>query len=486
MPKIKATVSENVNKYVAEYPRVFQTDGYVLFCKICNKIVSSEKKYQVDQHLRTLKHRELYERRTLIAASTEAGFNEFSMDLCEAFISADIPLSKLSNPQLSTFLRTYTNEHIPQESTELKTYIDQIYIRLLNEMKNTLKHHFLWVSIDETTDIQGRYVANVIVGILHENEDIRNKKFLLNVVELDKINYATISRAFNDSITLLGEDFDKNKVLLFLTNSASYMAKAARGLKIFYPKLLHVTCLALSIHRLAEEISSHFNELNLLISNGGKLFLKAPSRVQVFNAKFPGIPLPLEPITTRWGTWLDAVKYYAQNLEEFAAVVAELDDSDSKSIKNIKQLLSLPSIKSQLFFVHNNYGFLCEVIKKLEGSNSLRDAVDLVDTSIKRIYDVKGTIGQEIMKTSNLIFQKNKGFLEIRTLARILEFNESCSKTKYNLNELSAFKYAPLTFFDVERSFSSYENYLGPNGESFVFENFKKIFFVYANKAINK
>lgn len=490
MPKIKATLSSNLNKYVSEHPSVFQTDGVVLFCKICNKAVGCERKFQVDQHLKSTKHKELHGRRSektqpLITTSVAAGLSKFSMDLCEAFISADIPLYKLNNPKLRDFLKTYTNEIIPHETSVRKAYIDEIYVRSLNKIKNALTDHFLWISIDETTDIQGRYVANVIVGILHENEDMCNKKFLLNVVEMNKTNHATIARAFNDSIAMLGEDFDKNKVLLFLTDAAPYMVKAAKGLQIFYPKLLHVTCIAHAVHRVAEEIRSNFIELNSLISHGKKIFLKAPSRVQIFNEKFPGIPLPPEPIITRWGTWLNAVKYYAQNIEKFGEVVKELDDSDSISIKSVKELLDLPSLKSQLIFVHSNYGFLCEVIKKLEGRNSLKDAVDLINNSVKKINDVKGLIGQKIIEKLNNVLLKNTGFLEIRKLAGILEFDENSSQTNYTIKEVCAFKYAPVTSVDVERSFSLYKNFLRPNRESFVFENLKKNFFVYANNAIN-
>lgn len=145
----------------------------------------------------------------------------------------------------------------------------------------------------------------------------------------------------------------------------------------------------------------------------------------------------------------------------------------------------MPSIKSQLIFVHSNYGFLCEVIKKLEGRNSLKDVVDLINNSVNKINDVKGSIGQKIIEKLNNVLLKNKGFLEIRKLAEILEFDENYSQTNYTIKEVCAFKYAPVTSVDVERSFSLYKNFLRPNRESFVFENLKKNFFVYANNAIN-
>ena len=42
----------------------------------------------------------------------------------------------------------------------------------------------------------------------------RKKPIILKTEELEKVNHATISRLFNDSLKLLGEDFDANNVLV--------------------------------------------------------------------------------------------------------------------------------------------------------------------------------------------------------------------------------------------------------------------------------
>jgi len=53
-----------------------------------------------------------------------------------------------------------------------------------------------------------------------------------------------------------------------------------------------------------------------MIASIKKVFLKAPSRIQIFRETEPNLPLPPQPIITRWGTWLEAVKYYATNFEK--------------------------------------------------------------------------------------------------------------------------------------------------------------------------
>ena len=60
------------------------------------------------------------------------------------------------------------------------------------------------------------------------------------------------------------------------------MKKAGVGLKIMFPKMVHVRCLARGIHRVCEDIRVLFEDVDLLISNVKKVFIEAPSRVRVF------------------------------------------------------------------------------------------------------------------------------------------------------------------------------------------------------------
>ena len=41
----------------------------------------------------------------------------FKLDLCRAFVSANIPLNTLNNKELIEFLEKYTNTKVPDEST---------------------------------------------------------------------------------------------------------------------------------------------------------------------------------------------------------------------------------------------------------------------------------------------------------------------------------------------------------------------------------
>ena len=65
----------------------------------------------------------------------------------------------------------------------------------------------------------------------------------------------------------------------------------------------HVTCVCHGLSRVAEEIRDRFPDVDQLIAQTKKVFLKAPSRVVRYR-EMCGLPLPPEPVLTRWGTWL--------------------------------------------------------------------------------------------------------------------------------------------------------------------------------------
>jgi len=201
--------------------------------------------------------------------------SSFNKDLCEALISANIPLNKLSNPKFKTFLETYTKNEIPCKATLRKGYVDDIYTETMNSVREKISNKTIWVSIDETTDIEGRYIANVIVDTLEEH--FAGEIFLLNSDELDKANHSTICKLFDKSMNQPGGIHHDN-VLLFLSDAAPYMVKAGEVLKSFYTKMIHVTSAAHGLHRVAEEIRGQFNTVDKIISSVKKIFRKSPSR----------------------------------------------------------------------------------------------------------------------------------------------------------------------------------------------------------------
>lgn len=145
--------------------------------------------------------------------------------------------------------------------------------------------------------------------------DSRGKIFLLNIEKLNKANHTAIVKTFDKSLFFLWSNgIQYDDVLLFVTDVAPYMSMAARNLQFFYTKMIHLTFLVHDLHRVAEEIRSHFVNVDDLVANIKNLFRKCPYRTQIFRAEALDLPLPLAPIITRWETWLIAPSYYFRHI----------------------------------------------------------------------------------------------------------------------------------------------------------------------------
>ncbi|CAN7989403.1 unnamed protein product, partial [Ixodes hexagonus] len=185
--------------------------------------------------------------------------NAFYADLCEALVAANIPWAKVENPVFKEFLQKYSNE---------------------------LGDSCIWVSVDETTDATGRFVTHLVVGKLVADE--RTTPFLVCSKTLERTNGETVAYFVNASLKVLyPTGLEDSRVLLLYTDAAAYMLKAALLLKAFYPRMLHVTCLAHGIHRICEELRKHFKHVNDLVAAVKAVFLKSLSRVCAFKEQLP-------------------------------------------------------------------------------------------------------------------------------------------------------------------------------------------------------
>jgi len=239
-------------------------------------------------------------------------------------------------------LESYTGKEIPYETTLRKGYIDDCFIETMQKMREYISDYKIWISIDETTDAESRFIANVIIGTLEAEKS--GKIFLLNSEELVRANYSTVSKLFNKYLSILQPDCIKHdNFLLFLSDAAPYMVNCCQTLNALYSKMIHVTCTAHGLHRVAEEVRSRYDSVDQLISNIKKIFRKAPSRILLFKTVAPDITLPPEPVITRWGTWINAAIYYCEHFEIIFNIVNKFDSEDALSIKNAKKYLATTS-----------------------------------------------------------------------------------------------------------------------------------------------
>ncbi|CAH2010456.1 unnamed protein product [Acanthoscelides obtectus] len=166
-------------------------------------------------------------------------------------------------------------------------------------------------------------------------------------------------------------------VKLMLSDAAAYMIKAGKALLVFYPELIYFTCMAHALNRLAELVRAEYPSVNNLVNNGKNVFLKAPLRVEFYKEMAPGLPLPPEAVITRWGTWLNAALFYADNFVKIKESFLSLD-ADSIALRSCKESILESNIFEDLAFIKAHFFMLAKAITELETAQlSLNDSLKL-------------------------------------------------------------------------------------------------------------
>jgi len=117
------------------------------------------------------------------------------------------------------------------------------------------------------------------------------------------------------------------------------MIETRGALKIFYSNMIHITCVAHGLNRVAEKVRNIFPGIM-----EKKMFLKAPHHITAYK-NFMDCRLPPEPVIIRWGTWLEAVLFYSENFSKFKELVSNIEDY-AQSVQKVKSILSTTSIIS--------------------------------------------------------------------------------------------------------------------------------------------
>ncbi|KAF7685409.1 hypothetical protein CDIK_3842 [Cucumispora dikerogammari] len=132
-------MSKTPNKYVLNFPKEFQLiPNRELYCRICNKIVKSERKCNVDKHRKSKAH--------LVHSHSEPPqqlfLNEQKDDTLDSLItgaiSAEIPFHKLRDKNLKAFFHKIN--YILSSETKIRQYFNNIFIK---EKLDEIKEKFL-------------------------------------------------------------------------------------------------------------------------------------------------------------------------------------------------------------------------------------------------------------------------------------------------------------------------------------------------------
>ena len=178
---------------------------------------------------------------------------------------------------------------------------------------------------------------------------------------------------------------------------------------------------------------------------------------------------------------------YADHLDDVLLFLNELDSNDAKSIRKAKAIIAKTNIKRDLAFIKCHFARIPAAIKTLEEKGT--PLTNAIKTFMSVRIDLLGIQKrEEFLEKFDFVHNKNNGLKTLEVIGEILtgdvpkDTEREKQMNEMNPNELAAFKYAPITSCDVERSFSAYKRLLEDCRHSFLFENLKKHVVIHCNK----
>ena len=308
MPKQAALGKTKVNAFIREFRNEFiSTPTDELFCKLCEKVVKHDKRFDVDQHRNGSVHQAKLtipttSRQSFISTPNIPNFNE---TVVKTFLGANISLKKLRHPAIRRLFIDMGNP-LPSESTS-RRIVENITKEEENQMIYNFTNKDIFIVIDEA-EVDGKKYLNILGGHV---ENPAHTVALESIILQSAPNQTTIVQHIDGCIRKL--PIERKNFVLLLSDSASYMIAAGRALKLLYNNLFHVVCVAHLLHNCAEKFRNKYKNTDLLISSLKAATVKNPSRRNLFHE----IGTPPQPVITRWGTWLDAaVNYFAEKLPQ--------------------------------------------------------------------------------------------------------------------------------------------------------------------------
>lgn len=332
-----------------------------LHCRLCHRKVKCDKKFHYEMHRRGKKHCAAVQ--ALIPAIEEQNITEFSNNenswhytVTKAFIECDIPLYKMNAAPLKKLFQDIERP-LPSES-RCRNTVKSLFLHNHEAIKTKLAGKNIFIVTDES-DVNGQKYVNSLIGLVSEPE----KTYLVDCQPIDQSPNAEVMVMIIDDILKECGILRKN-VILLLSDAARYMVKAFETIKILYPDCFHVTCFAHLLHNCALRVKAFYVDIDSLIASVKALTTKNKTR----KALFKDIGYPPVPIVTRWGSWLEAAKYYAAFLPQVRMIVNSIDD-DGILCRRAKESANLESLDTSLREIVECYACLSDLIKSTESSS---------------------------------------------------------------------------------------------------------------------
>ena len=280
----------------------------------------------------------------------------FKEQVVSSFLAADIPLHKLNHPSLKSLFARMGK--VLSSETAARACVAKLASQTEEQIQELLRDKKIFLIVDEAEVAKQKYIS-VLVGSL----DAPNQTFLVNCHPFDSgrnVNSSIILHTVDDILQL---DIKRENFLLFLPDAARYMSSAEKTFKELYPSLMHVTCVAHLLHNCAMRVRAHFKNIDEVIATIKAATIKNKDRKKDFHDA--GLSSPLDPVITRWATWLRAALYY-ENLPAVRTIVNNWT-SAGLLVSRAKDAINVEGLVSDLVKI-NQYRTPAANVEFLEGS----------------------------------------------------------------------------------------------------------------------
>ena len=223
---------------------------------------------------------------------------------------------------------------MPSESS-CREHVDKLDEK--QPLKERLHNKNTFLVADES-EINGSKYPNILIG----DTAVPETTYVLDCSIVETVNQQVETMKIDDALKKL--DIQRHNFLLLLSDAARYMTACTAALKLLYPPLFHVTCMAHLLHNCAEKVRSHFQQVDNLIAKVKVVTVKNKN----WRNKFNEIGTPPQPVLTRWCTWLNAAEYYAKNLVKVREIVNAFEGDGILVSNAAKLLLMIPTLLNYL------------------------------------------------------------------------------------------------------------------------------------------
>ncbi|KAL1373681.1 hypothetical protein pipiens_018518 [Culex pipiens pipiens] len=343
-------------------------------------------------------------------------------NLSGSFASANIPLYKLDHPKLRDYLsRNVKNLGVLPQSTTLRS---QVLPKVFDVAQQELRERVaaassIVIAADEASDQQDRFILHIVFILpVTSGQQDKMEAVTADLVFLDKVNATTVSRAIIQTLTKFDVDFDK--VVVVLTDNATYMTKAVTSLKVLLPNCIHLTCNAHILSLVGETFRRNFPAVDRMIACFKSIFVHCSSRKLRYR-EFIGrecgseVPLPPVPVVTRWNSWFRAVAHHAKYVEHYKKFIeAELlVSAPTSALLELNDLFKTDSVRVDVVFIMMNSTKLMDLLTWFEnrqfGSKGEKEKNKIYK---KAFQDAAAKLNQYYTETSARFTQPGLSFMK--------------------------------------------------------------------------